>query len=267
MTDDKQLPEAGEPDSSSTATDADNQLARLAESSRQIAQMREDWRHDHEFLDRQHLIYPGMEDKSALDEYRNLRTRLLQRSAGENAVTMVSGIGVGSGATLAAANLAIAFALDSAKTALLVDCHIKEPRLGQLMNIETGPGLTDYLMDESMGVEAILYQTGIPRLRFIPVGSHFESGQEFFTSFRMKAFVRALKARYPDRFLIFSVPPLDDSADSRILADLCDLAMLVVPYGRVTESRLLEAANVVGKEKLAGVVLNRVPPNPLGLSG
>lgn len=266
MSDDKQLPEPTD-NNAASSEGADNQLARLAESSRQIAQMREDWRHDHDFLDGQHLIYPEMRDKSVLDEYRNLRTRLLQRSEGRNAVTMVSGIGVGAGASLVAANLAIAFALDSAKTALLVDCHLKDPRLGKLLNVESGSGLTDYLMDEELGVEAILYQTGIPRLRMIPVGSHFESGQEFFTSFRMKAFLKALKDRYPDRFLIFSVPPLDDSADSRILADLCDLAMLVAPYGRVTESRLLEAANVVGKEKLAGVVLNRVPPSPFGRSG
>ena len=239
------------------------ELARVADSTRQIAQMREDWQRDAAFMASRRLIHPGMSDRAFLDEFRNLRTRLLQHSKGDNAITLVSGVGDGAGATLVALNLSIAYALDSAKTALLIDCHVQEPRLSRILDVTVDKGLTDYLVDDGLDVDSVLYQTGIPRLRLIPAGSHFESSAEFFTSLRMRAFLQSVKTRYPDRFLVISAPPLDESADSRILVDLCDQAVVVAGYGQVAESRLMEVANVVGQERLAGVVLNRVPRPPL----
>jgi Mrp family chromosome partitioning ATPase len=247
---------------SSAGDETTRDLASLADSTRQIARMRDDWQRDAAFMAERRLIHPGMTDRAVLDEFRNLRTRLLQHSKGDNAITLVAGVGGTAGSTLVALNLSIAYALDSAKTALLIDCHVQDPRLARLLDIDVDKGLTDYLVDDSMGVDAVLYQTGIPRLRLIPAGSHFESSTEFFTSLRMRAFLQSVKQRYPDRFLIISAPPLDESADSRILVDLCDQALVVAPYGEVSENRLLEVANTVGQERLAGVVLNRVPRPP-----
>ena len=65
-----------------------------------------------------------------------------------------------------------------------------------------------------------------------------------------------IKNRYPDRYIILDGPSLEDSADARILAELCDLATIVVPYGLSTTTEVIDAANAIGKTKLAGVVMN-----------
>jgi protein-tyrosine kinase len=233
-----------------------------ASSSTQIALMREDTTRPVVFLDDRRLIHARMTDRRILNQFRNVRTQLLQRSAGGNAVTLVTAIGDGADAAVTALNLAISFALDSTKTALVIDCNIHDPVLDRVLDVEVGLGLTDYLMDDSVDMEAILYQTGIARLRLIPAGSHLESGAEFFTSARMKLFLQAVKLRYPDRFIVLHAPPLDASADSRILAEICDMTVLVAGYGEVSESRMMEAANVVGRERLAGIVLSQVPIVP-----
>lgn len=237
-------------------------LMKLAESTRRIGQMREDWHYPPEELDKRGLIHPKMRDKLVLDEFRNLRTYLLNRNHRENATTLVSSVGNKSSAAMVALNLAIAYSLDSAKTALLVDCNLEGPRLDGVLGITTDLGLTDCLVRQDVKVNKILYQTGIPRLRLVPVGRQTESSSEFFTSLRMHAFLEMVRKRYPDRFVILSAPPLDSAADSRILTELCHQTLIVADYASVDENRLLEAANVVGREKLAGVVLNRVPRPP-----
>lgn len=237
-------------------------LMQLAESTRRIGQMREDWHHPPEELDKRGLIHPKMRDKLVLDQFRNLRTYLLNRNHSENATTLVSSVGQNSDAGMVALNLAIAYSLDTAKTALLVDCNLNGPHLDEVLGITTKLGLTDCLVRQDVKVGKILYQTGIPRMRLVPVGQQTESSSEFFTSLRMHAFLEMVKKRYPDRFVILSAPPLDSAADSRILTELCHQTLIVSDYGRVDENRLLEAANIVGREKLAGVVLNRVPRPP-----
>lgn len=234
----------------------------LAARASQIAQMREDTIRSADFLDERHLIHARMDDRKVLNQFRNVRTRLLQGCGSDNAIVLVSAVGDDAGSTGMALNLAISFALDSTKTALVIDCNIQDPQLDRILDVEAGLGLTDYLLDESVGMEAILYQTGIARLRLIPAGTHFESAAEFFTSANMQVFLQALKLRYPDRFIVLHAPGIDVSADSRILASLCDMTVLVTGYGRVSEARLVEAANIVGKERLAGIVVNQVPSVP-----
>lgn len=236
--------------------------ASLAARASQIAQMREDTTRSADFLDQRHLIHARMDDRKTLNQFRNVRTRLLQGCGSDNAIVLVSAVGDDAGSAGMALNLAISFALDSTKTALIIDCNIQDPQLDRILDVEAGLGLTDYLLDESVGMEAILYQTGIARLRLIPAGTHFESAAEFFTSTNMQVFLQALKLRYPDRFIVLHAPGIDVSADSRILASLCDMTILVTGYGRVSEARLVEAANIVGRERLAGIVVNQVPSVP-----
>lgn len=243
-------------------TAASRDLVRLTDSTRQIARMREDWRRDAAFMDARGLIHPSMKEKSVFDEFRMLRTKLLEESKGENPVTLVTSVGRKSDSALVALNLAIAFALDSAKTALIVDCDINRPCLDAILTVKPHRGLTDYLVNQDMNIGAVLCQTGIPRLRLVAAGMQTDAGAEFFTSLRMHYFLQSIQNRYPDRYVILSAPPLDSAADSRILSGLCDQALLVADYGKVDGNHLLDTANIIGREKLAGVVLNRVPRAP-----
>ena len=42
----------------------------------------------------------------------------------------------------------------------------------------------------------------------------------------------------------------------RQLVQLCDMAVVVVPYGKVTGSQVAESLKAIPKEKLAGLVVN-----------
>jgi len=224
--------------------------------SKQIVRMKEPRILSPEDLEERRIIYPESTDRVAVNRFRELRTRLLQLSGGENFSLVVSSAVEGGGASFIVLNLAAAFAFDHTKTALVIDCNLREPTLHSMLDLTPDMGLTDFLEDADMDIATIIYPTGIKRLRLIPAGSRRESAAEFFTSFRMRQFLYAVRRRYPDRFIIIDAPSINESPDARILSDLCDYTLLVLPHARVTESQALRAASAVSPDKLAGVVIN-----------
>ncbi|RBP25678.1 exopolysaccharide/PEP-CTERM locus tyrosine autokinase [Marinobacter pelagius] len=224
--------------------------------SKQIVRMQEPRRLSHDDLDERRIIYPESPNRQLVNRFRDLRTKLLEASGGNNFTLVVSGASSSAGSSFVAFNLAAAFAFDQAKTAVVIDCNLREPSLHSLVDVAPEYGLTDFLDDPDFDVASILYPTGIPRLRLIPAGSRREVPAEFFTSFRMKQFVQAVRRRYPDRFIIFDTAPISESPDARILGELCDYAMLVVPHGRVSPTTAEQAALAFHPQKFVGAVIN-----------
>ncbi len=231
----------------------------LVSSRKQISKMSQDEVFNVDEFTAKRLIFAGMKDKILLNKYRNLRTRLLASCPEErsNFVTLVTSVVPRGGTSLIATNLASAFAFDEGKTATLIDANIQSPELNKLLGIETEKGLTEYLESEDWKVDEVLYKTPIPRLRIIPSGLERENSAEYFTSDKMKKFISELVHRYPDRYPIIDAPSISQSADTRILIELCDRVVLVIPYGKCTEEEIKYAALAIGKEKLAGVILNQ----------
>ncbi len=248
----------GEPNRAVVGTHTERTLQDIVSAKAQIGNMAQKTVFTGEQLSNKRLIHAGMKDKNLLNTYRNLRTKLLEGSRGEGFSTLVTSVASGSGSSLIAANIAATFALDAGKTALLIEGNVHTPSLASLFELESGSrGLTEFLEAENMTVADILYETGVPRFRFIPSGEPTENSTEYFTSERMRGVMREIAMRYPERYPIIDAPSIEESADTRILLDLCDKAILVVPYGRCSEDDILNAALSIGKEKLAGVVLNQ----------
>lgn len=221
-----------------------------------IDEMAEIRRLDTDDLNAKKMIYPGMQQREMLNAFREIRTKLLQQSPADNFVLLVSSICAEGGASFVSANMAISFATAEHKTALVIDCNLYDPAVSDMLVTDPDYGLTDYLEDPELDVDDIIYSSGIPRLRVIPVGNKRESATEFFTGERMNRFISSVRQRYPDRYIILDVAPLSSSTDARILAELCDYAVLVVPSGRSTESQILAGVDAVSREKLAGIVFN-----------
>ena len=206
-------------------------------------------------LAKRKIVHRGMHQREILNTFRDLRTQLLHKSGRNNFVTLVTSITEGGGASFVSTNLAATFALDPNRTAIVVECDIYRTNKDTLLIGPPGPGITDYLVDEQISVEDIIYATGVPRLRVIPVGEMHESGAEAFNSERMERFLDHVKARHVDRYIFVDAPPAS-SAEVRILAQLCDFTLLVVPYGKVTRSEIDAAIDGLGAQRVTGVIFN-----------
>lgn len=233
-------------------------------AAEEISHMREERRRDPVDLALRRIISKDMADGRVADAFRHLRTALLQKSADKNFILMVSSVAPGGGASFVALNLAAAFAFDEGKTAMVLNCNLRDPSLDELINAPEGAaGITDYLAGRETAVEKIIHPVGIPRLRLIPAGTQSRSAMEYFTAPQLSQLLRALRQRYRERYIIVDAPPITEAADARILAELCDYTLLVVPYGRVTTTQIADAAAAVDEDRLIGCVLNREPRVPL----
>jgi len=227
------------------------------ESREEIQRMAEIGWLNYSELDELRIIHPGMRNTYTLNAFRELRTNLYRLAAGkENFVLLVTSILPEGGASFVSMNLGSAIALDESKTAIVVDCNVYDPSLHRVLPIDPDYGLADYLENVTLDLKDIIYSTGIRRLRMIPAGSRRQPGTEFFTSSRMRRFVHELRARYRDRYVIVDGPSVGNSADARILAELCDFVVLVVPFGRVSEGQLRTSIEAIGASKVAGVIFN-----------
>lgn len=208
-------------------------------------------------LDQLKLVYPSTNNSQLINSFREIRTRLFTNSKSKNYACLISSVVPEGGASYVAKNLAATIALDPTKTALLIDCNLYSPSVEQLIIGKPENGITDYLYNKNISIKDIIYASGIPRLRIIPVGNNREGGAEHFSNPLMRAFIGDVKKSYPDRFIIVIAPPANSyAAEAFILADLCDFAILIVPYGKVTKAQILASIDAIKEEKLAGIVFN-----------
>src|SRR5712691_8942173 len=90
------------------------------------------------------IIQPQQGEDPVVQVFRDLRTKIIQQSQGQNAVLLVTSVSKGCGSSFIARNLGAAFAFDLGKTAVLIDCNLKSPSVHKLLANPSVPGLTDY---------------------------------------------------------------------------------------------------------------------------
>ncbi|TQV71776.1 polysaccharide biosynthesis protein [Exilibacterium tricleocarpae] len=213
------------------------------------------WSSD-ELLERK-IIYPGMRDREVLTAFREIRNRLLLKYPSNNLVVLVSCVGEHTEGNSTAVNLAASFALDERKTALYIDCSLGDsPQMDKLLPSGSEAGLTDFLVNEKLRVDDIIYATGLPRLRVVPIGFSKERASEYFNSKRMRQFIDDIKNRYEDRYTIIGAPSVSRS-ETRVLSQYCDASVLTVPFGKVVMSEVLAGVDALGKDRMAGLVFSK----------
>jgi len=200
------------------------------------------------------LVYSGMKNRAVLNAYRELRIKLLDQSESSNITVMISSVDANDNSIVTAMNLAISFSLDFHSSALLVDCN---PYGSELQSLVTSPltvGITDYIMGDDVGMEDMIYPSGIERVSVIPPGNNPSSAVELFSSQAMQDLVYELKNRYSDRFIVINAPPVLASSEARVLTRYCDHTVLTVPYGKSNMDAIEDAVEALGAANVSGLV-------------
>lgn len=249
-------------DGSMASSNERQEHGKQEDGSRQIAQMREPKLRSKNDLEQSGIIHPEMQETGAVKAFREIRTKIIQKTGGRNCTVVVTSVNAGGGTSLVALNLGVAFAFDAGKTALVIDCNLRKPSLHKFLAAQNYKGIKDYLEDPEVEVGEIIYPAGIQRLRVMPAGKSREASMDYFTSIRMQKLMERIKQRYADRYIILDAPPMNQSADVQILMDMCDYVLLVVPYGKVTETQIANSVKLINQKKLLGVVFNGEPHLP-----
>ena len=201
----------------------------------------------------------------ASEIFRTLRTNIQFMSSNRNIKTLlVTSTMPGEGKSWVTANLAITFA-QSKKKVVIIDTDMRKGRQASLFNIETEPGLSNYLAGFyrngntfSEGIEKCIYNTEVNGLYLIPAGSITAHPSELLASEKMNTLLEELKEKFD--IVILDGTPSSIVTDSVILSKDADATIIVSAYKKTKLEDLQriskEIENVEGK--VIGVILNRV---------
>jgi exopolysaccharide/PEP-CTERM locus tyrosine autokinase len=202
----------------------------------------------------------------AAEQFRKLRTQLLRlRLSRPPRTILVTSATAGEGKTLVAANLAAGIAYDLNAYALLVDCDLRNPSLGQWFSLNNGYGLADYLIGKKE-IPELLLKTEVEKLKVLLSGTMQDNPTELIGSAKMEALIQEFKSRYNDRYVILDSPPLLSTSEPEVLSKFVDGIVIVVRAGVTPRENLKQAISSLEKEKILGFVLNDLQFKCAGLS-
>jgi exopolysaccharide/PEP-CTERM locus tyrosine autokinase len=190
------------------------------------------------------------------EQFKLLRAKILSRYMARGPLTiMVTSSQPLDGKSTIASNLAVTIAQGVNEHVLLVDCDLRRPRLHQVFGLKPKQGLREYL-EEGTSVAPYLLKTAIRKLTLLPAGKPPLNPTELLSSEKMGRLVEELKGRYEDRHVIFDTTPAGIGAETSFITNMVDGVLLVIRYGQSSMKHLTEAINLIGRERIMGVVFN-----------
>lgn len=192
------------------------------------------------------------------EQFRLLRARLslLQKQKGTKTLLVTSAT-PGEGKTFVSCSLAGVLAQEQDKRILLIDGDLRRPKVGVSLGMadRESPGLCDILRDGNP-VENVLVGCAGTGLYVLPAGSIPQSPSELLSSPKFETLLQSLAPLFD--WIVVDSPPVISLADTDIIAPLCDTVLLVVRAGLTPVNLVKETTERIGKEKICGVVMNRI---------
>jgi len=206
-------------------------------------------------LDRYRLV-AGESYNSTADRYRMLRGQVLRRLSQSGARTLgIVSPNVGAGKSLTAANLAISMARDPNHTVLLADFDLRRPIQHKFFDLNDGPMLADFF-EGDVDLADCMVSPGIGHLVVLPAGRPVANSSEVLASKQTAELIRELGSRYPDRIVIFDLPPMLIGDDALVALQSIHSALLVVREGQSQAGEIQACLSMLEAHQLLGTVLN-----------
>jgi capsular exopolysaccharide synthesis family protein len=190
----------------------------------------------------------------AAEQYRALRTRIMQTSHGGAAHTvLITSPGRGEGKSLTVANLALTMGQDYQRRICVLDADFRATRQHRLFGLAETPGLSDVLLGRSPLEEALVTIEELG-LTVLPAGLPPDHPAELLGTSAMRRTLDTLRSGF-DRVVI-DAPAAAPLADVGILMALVDRVLLIVRAGITSKPAIHEALAAIDQAKCLGFVLN-----------
>ena len=205
---------------------------------------------------------------AAAAAFRLLRTQILHRLQEHDWRSLaVLSPGKNDGKTTTAINLAISIANDHRHTVLLVDFDLKRPGIADKLGIAPETGSDDVLRGQARVEDCLYHPENFERLVILPARAAMDNSSEALAGPRCRELVAELRGRYPDRIVLFDLPPVLTADDALAFTPLVESALVVVAEGSTRREELLRCMELLRKTPVLGTVLNRSSDVGFGRGG
>jgi protein-tyrosine kinase len=210
------------------------------------------------------MLPPAHQEHDLSQEYRRIKRPLINSALGRGAdalprgnLIMITSAVPGEGKTFMSLNLAFSICLEEDVTVLLVDGDVVNPRISQILAVESEPGLLDLIKDPTLPLASVIVPTDVPGLSFLPAGRQDANATELLASARMQAVMSQLGSADPARLVLFDSAPLLVTTESQALAHSAGQVLAVVRADQTPQHVLLDALDTLDEGKPVSLVLNQ----------
>lgn len=162
------------------------------------------------------------------------------------------------GVTYTSIALGIAMASSQRKT-LLIDCDVRKAIKYKKLNEEASSGVADYLLNDEIQLEDVIYETNIESLSYMPCGEYSNYSTRVLCSPRMDELIVKAKEMYD--CILLDVPSIGIVPDAQILFPMVDGIILLAALGETRKKQIKEAKMKVVPfaSKYYGMIVNKIP--------
>lgn len=209
-------------------------------------------------LSRQRLVH-GFDSRNASSRSFNLiRSKLIamQREKGWRIIGIVSAT-PSVGKSFISANLAASISRDPRFQTYLIDLDLRRGTIRDIFGIGAEFGIVEYLENQQPGDKLNGYVPQGQDLIIVPAVPGPVLSSELLASDRATALFRAMQSSDQQNFFICDLPPVFANDDASIIMESLDAYVIVAEDGKTTQREMEAAADALGHERLAGVILNK----------
>ena len=161
------------------------------------------------------------------------------------------------GKSFISANLAAAISRDPRFETYLVDLDLRRGTIKDIFGIDVSESIVEYLEQANSSEALQAYSPQGQDLVIIPsVASEVHSG-ELLAGERAAGLFSAMRNSDERKFFICDLPPVFANDDASIIMESLDGYVIVAQDGKTTQREIQAVVDMLGLERLAGVVLNK----------
>ncbi len=209
-----------------------------------------------EILEANRILDPAAVDAASAG-FRMLRTQVLQRMNANGWRSLaIFGPTSSDGKTTTAINLAVSLANDHRHSVLLADFDFRRPAIAQRLGLSPEYGADDALTGSASLEDCLYHPAGFERFVVLPARGTLMNSSETLASARTRQTVDELRGRYPERIVIFDLPPVLSADDALAFAPMVECGLVVVAESRTRRNDLVRTMELLSKTPIVGTVLN-----------
>jgi len=198
------------------------------------------------------------------DVFRLFRTKLvyLNQENPNTKVFLITSANPKEGKTLIATNLALSFQ-KTKKRILLIEGDMWKPKIRSTFemigkNPDFGPHGLSNILEKSVMLDDVTYSLneGMENLDLLLAGNSVHSASEIISPESFSSFISMVKDRYD--FIIVDSAPINEKADSAVMASCCDAVIMVVKRGSTSWESAGNAKRILSdiQAPISGGIIN-----------
>lgn len=206
-----------------------------------------------------HLVSLVDPDSYEAEQYRKLRYVLEEkRVSGRGSVVAVCSPAAGDGKSLTAINLAASLAQAPDVKVLLMDVDLRRESASLRTSLRIpkldGLGLIDAILDADITLQDIARPITGSSVSVVLTGMNTVAPYEVLRSARFDELLTAAARQYD--YVILDAPPVVPVSDCRVIAKRVDGLLMVVAAHRTPRGMLEESLDLLGPDKILGIIFN-----------